>query len=299
MSGVPVEFALVLGSVAALNPCGFALLPTYLTLLVAGADPPGAAAALRRAGVMTAAMTAGFIAVFGAFGLVVVPAAVSVERLLPWVTVVIGAALVALGGWLVTGRELAVRVPRLRGAAPSSSVWSMAGYGVAYAVASLSCTVAPFLAMATATFTSSGIGGGLIAFAAYGVGMGLVVGVLAAAVALGGDALMRRARRLMPYVSRLSGALLVIAGGYVAYYGVYELRVYAGGDPADPVVDAALELQGRLSGLVADLEPHWLAVAGLVAVVVVLTATASERLTGAACRGLRRGGSPRSRHRRS
>nr|WP_203453776.1 cytochrome c biogenesis protein CcdA [Jiangella aurantiaca] len=267
---MPIEFALLLGSVAALNPCGFALLPTYLTLLVAQGGPPGTAAALRRAGVTTAAMTAGFVAVFGAFGLVVVPAAVSVERFLPWATIVIGVALVALGGWLVAGRELVVRTPRLSGAAPSSSAWSMAGYGVAYAVASLSCTVAPFLAMATATFTSSGILGGLAAFVAYGVGMGLVVGLLAAAVALGSDAVVRRARRLLPYVSRVSGVLLLLAGGYVVYYGVYELRVRAGGDPADPVIDAALELQGRLSGVVADLGPRWLAAAAVVVAGIAL-----------------------------
>ncbi|TDD69873.1 cytochrome c biogenesis protein CcdA [Jiangella aurantiaca] len=270
MGDVPIEFALLLGSVAALNPCGFALLPTYLTLLVAQGGPPGTAAALRRAGVTTAAMTAGFVAVFGAFGLVVVPAAVSVERFLPWATIVIGVALVALGGWLVAGRELVVRTPRLSGAAPSSSAWSMAGYGVAYAVASLSCTVAPFLAMATATFTSSGILGGLAAFVAYGVGMGLVVGLLAAAVALGSDAVVRRARRLLPYVSRVSGVLLLLAGGYVVYYGVYELRVRAGGDPADPVIDAALELQGRLSGVVADLGPRWLAAAAVVVAGIAL-----------------------------
>ncbi|PZF85573.1 cytochrome c biogenesis CcdA family protein [Jiangella anatolica] len=264
MGDVPIEFALLLGSVAALNPCGFALLPTYLTLLVAQGGPPGTGPALRRAGVTTAAMTAGFVAVFGAFGLVVVPAAVSVERFLPWATIVIGVALIGLGGWLVTGRELVVRTPRLSGAAPASSAWSMAGYGVAYAVASLSCTVAPFLAMATATFRSSGIAAGLAAFVAYGVGMGLVAGLLAVAVALGSDTVVRRARRLLPYVSRVSGALLILAGGYVAYYGGYELRVRAGGDPADPVIDAALEIQGFLAGLVTDLGPRWLAAAAAV-----------------------------------
>nr|WP_198664188.1 hypothetical protein [Jiangella endophytica] len=261
---MPMEFAVLLGSVAALNPCGFALLPTYLTLLVARGGPPGPVAALRRAGVTTAAMTAGFVAVFGAFGLLVVPAALSLERLLPWATLVIGAALIALGGWLLAGRELAVRAPRLSGAAPSSSAVSMVWYGVAYAVASLSCTVAPFLAMATSTVTSSGIAAGLAAFAAYGVGMGLVVGVLAAAVAVGGDAVVRRARGLLPYVSRASGALLVLAGAYVAYYGVYELRVRAGGDPSDPVVDAALRVQGVLSGLIADVGPRWTAAAAAV-----------------------------------
>ncbi|PSL06151.1 cytochrome c biogenesis protein CcdA [Haloactinopolyspora alba] len=266
----PYQFALVLGMLAALNPCGFALLPTYLTLLVAGGSTRSTTAALRRAVTMTAAMTAGFIAVFGAFGLVVVPAAWSVERFLPWATVIVGAALVTLGGWLVSGRELVLRVPRLSGGAPSHSPWSMLVYGVAYAVASLSCTVAPFLALATSTF-SSGVPSGLAAFVTYGAGMGLVVGVLAVAVALGSDALVRRARRLLPYVSRGSGVLLLVAGAYVAYYGVYELRVNAGSGTDDPVIDAALSVQGTLTDWASAVGPGRMALALAAVVVVVVT----------------------------
>lgn len=266
MPEAPYQFALILGMLAALNPCGFALLPTYLSLLVAQSGPDNPVTAVRRALVMTAAMTSGFIAVFGAFGLVVVPTAASLEHVLPWATVVIGAALVVLGGWLVSGRELLVRLPRLSGGAPSHSVWSMVVYGVAYAVASLSCTIAPFLALASSTFSSSGVAGGLAAFVTYGLGMGAVVGVLAVAVALGSSVVVNAARRLMPYVSRASGVMLVLAGAYVVYYGAYELRVNAGGDLADPVIDAALSIQGTLSGWVSQLGP-WMIAAALAGVI--------------------------------
>ena len=48
--------------------------------------------------------------------------------------------------------------------------------------------------------------------------------------------LATRARTLLPHVSRIGGALLVLVGAYVAYYGVYELRLFFGdADPADPV----------------------------------------------------------------
>lgn len=276
MPDVPFQFALALGMVAALNPCGFALLPTYLTLLVAQGGTATPAAALRRAITMTVAMTAGFIAVFGAFGLVVVPAALSLERFLPWATVVIGVVLVGLGAWLVSGRDLLLRTPRLTGGAPSHSWWSMTVYGIAYAVASLSCTVAPFLALASSTFSSSGVVGGVLAFVTYGVGMGLVVGVLAVAVALGSDVVVRRARRLLPYVSRVSGALLLVAGGYVVYYGVYELRVNAGGDPDDPVIDVALSVQSTLSRWASDIGPG--AAATALAAAVAVTLVVSRRM---------------------
>ena len=268
MTETPYALALAAGLVAALNPCGFALLPAYLAMVVA-ADDDGSS--LARALRMTAAMSIGFVAVFGAFGAVVVPLTLSLERYLPWATIVIGLGLVVGGGWLLAGREMRLPLPRLRGGAPAGSTVSMVGYGAAYAIASLSCTVGPFLAiLATATRTG-GVVEGLAVVGVYGLGMGLVVGVLAVAVALAREAVVTRTRRLLPYVNRLSGLLLVLAGAYVTYYGWYELRVFDGADPTDPVVDAARSVQGRLAQLVGDTGATTLVV---VLVCLVLAAVA-------------------------
>jgi len=259
-------FALTAGMVAAFNPCGFALLPAYLALLLGRIDTQRAPVA--RALAASAAMTAGFVAVFGAFGLVVVPLAISLGDYLSWATVVVGVLLVGLGVWLLSGRELLLRLPRMRGAAPTGGPASMVLYGVAYAVASLSCTIAPFLAVTTSTFRSESILAGIAVFVAYGLGMGLVVAVLAVAVALAQDGLVRRLRRVMPYVNKASGALLVLAGAYVTYYGLYEVRVARGGDLEDPVVSGFTRVQGAVADLIDGLGPT--VIAGvLVALVLV------------------------------
>jgi cytochrome c biogenesis protein CcdA len=265
--------ALAAGMVAAFNPCGFALLPAYLTLVVrrsADGDP------LRRALGASAAMTAGFVAVFGAFGLVVVPLAMSVGTYLSWTTVVVGAALVLLGIWLLSGREMLVRLPRLSGAAPTDRPASMLVYGVAYAVASLSCTIAPFLAVTTSTFRAQSPLAGMLVFLTYAIGMGVVVGMLAVSVALAQDRLVLRLRGVMPYVNRLSGLLLVIAGAYVAYYGIYELRLADGRIVDDPVVDAATAVPGAVSRFVSDAGP-WAALAAFVALLALGLAVRRKR----------------------
>ena len=257
--------ALAAGMVAAFNPCGFALLPAYLALVVrrtAEGNP------LRRALGASAAMTAGFVIVFGAFGLVAVPLALSVGTYLSWATVVVGVALVLFGLWLLSGRELLVRLPRLRGAAPTDRPASMLAYGVAYAVASLSCTIAPFLAVTTSTFRAQSAVAGILVFLAYAMGMGVVVGVLAVSVALAQDRIVRRMRGVMPYVSRLSGLLLVTAGAYVAYYGIYELRLAGGRIVDDPVVDAATAIPGAVSRFVSGAGP-WAALAASVALLAL------------------------------
>ncbi len=63
----------------------------------------------------------------------------------------------------------------------------MFGYGLTYAVASLSCTVGPFLAVISTTFKQGSIVSGVLAFIAYGAGMAVTVGVAALAVALLGN----------------------------------------------------------------------------------------------------------------
>jgi cytochrome c biogenesis protein CcdA len=248
-----VGLAFAAGLVAALNPCGFAMLPAYLALVVRGSGDGGAATAVGRAVAATAAMTLGFLTVFGTFGLLTVSLASTVQKYMPYVTVVIGVVLVALGVWLLSGRELSLALPTPGSAAtmPTSSLGSMFGYGVGYAIASLSCTVGPFLAV-----TGAGVGGTSVlarvwVYLAYGAGFALIVGALAVAVALAGSALVERMRRILPHVNRIGGAVLVVVGLYVGYYGFYEVRLFtAGGDPADPVVGAAGLLQALVAGWV-------------------------------------------------
>jgi cytochrome c biogenesis protein CcdA len=212
-------------------------------------------------------MTTGFVAVFGAFGLVAVPLALSLERYLPWATIVIGVALVGLGVYLLTGRELLLNTPKMAGAAPGRTLRSMVLYGVAYAVASLSCTIGPFLAITTSTFRSQSVLSGVSVFVLYGIGMGLVVGVLAVAVALAQKGFVARFRQATPYISRFSGVLLVLAGAYVAYYGYYEIQVFSGAEADDPIVGAFTSVQANVANWVAGTNPAVLAaILGAVAV---------------------------------
>ena len=67
---------------------------------------------------------------------------------------------------------------------------------------------------------------------AHAVGMGLLVGIAAVAVALARRGLVTGLRRTGRWVPRVTGLLLLIVGAYVAWYGAWELRVLAGDDPA-------------------------------------------------------------------
>jgi cytochrome c biogenesis protein CcdA len=265
--------ALTAGLLAAVNPCGFAMLPAYLSFLVlddgGDRDRPRA---VRRALLLTAAMTVGFVAVFGGFGLLAAPAAGAVARNLPWVSIVIGIALVGAGGWLLAGRQLPALTPKM-GTGPEVTYrfGSMVLFGASYAVASLGCTIGPFLAVVVAGFRTDSVAAGIGLFVAYAAGMALLVGAVALAVALAKASFVRGLRRAAPLIGRAAGGLLVVAGAYVAWYGWYEIRVLRGDSVSDPVVDGAADIQTTLAGWLDRIGPVTIAVA--FAVLLAATAT--------------------------
>lgn len=264
--------AFAAGMIAALNPCGFAMLPAYLALVVNG-EQTSRPRAVGRALTATAAMAVGFLTVFGLFGLLTVSAASTVQQYAPYLTLVVGVVLVALGLWLLSGRELTAlswNSARLGSRwTPTTRLGSMFGYGVGYAVASLSCTIGPFLAVTGSSLRTGSLLDGVLVYVAYAAGITLVVGVLAVAVALANSALIDRIRRVLPYLNRISGAVLIAVGLYVGYYGLYEIRLFHGGGSAqDPVIGAAGRIQRALAGWVYQHGAWpWLLAVGLLTVV--------------------------------
>lgn len=244
-----VGLAFSAGLVAALNPCGFAMLPAYLALVVQRDGGPGRA--VGRALGATAAMTLGVVVVFAGFGTLAVSVASTIQRYLPYATVAIGVVLLLLGLWMLAGRRVGLPISAGARWAPTARIGSMVGYGAGFALASLSCTVGPFLAVTAGAARAGSARDASLVYLAYAAGFALIVGALAVSVALASSALLDRMRRIVHYVNRIGGAILVVVGAYVAYYGVYEIRLFtSGAGPADPVITAAGRVQSAVAGWV-------------------------------------------------
>ncbi|NHW87623.1 cytochrome c biogenesis protein CcdA, partial [Escherichia coli] len=88
----------------------------------------------------------------------------------------------AAGGWLLAGRQLPTFTPKLAtGPEVRRRFGSMVLFGAAYAIASLGCTIGPFLAVVVAAFRAGSALSGVALFVAYAFGMGLAVGAAALA----------------------------------------------------------------------------------------------------------------------
>lgn len=252
----PVGFALAAGTVAAFNPCGFAMLPAYLSFFIGGAttaEDPRRRNPVVRALLVTAAMTVGFVAIFGLAGLAIEGASLAVGDWTPWITLAIGIIMVPLGIAMTAGKTIKVNLPRLQRGGKDGSLTSMALFGASYATVSLSCTLPVFLTAVTGSFRDGNILGGMATYLAYALGMGLVIGVLTVALALAQDGAVRKLRAVLPHLNRIAGALLVIAGAYVTWYGYYEIRTLRGdriaAGPVGWVTDWSAQLSSRLDSI--------------------------------------------------
>ena len=224
--------AFAAGMVAVANPCGFAMLPAYLSFFLGleGRDED-ARASVSRAIAVSLAVSVGFAATFAVITAVVRNVTGDVLEWSPWISVVIGFALMGMGAYLLSGRELAVRLPRLDRGGRSGSFAQMSLYGISYAVVSLGCTLPTFSAYVTSTIRAESWLSGAAIFLAYAAGFTVLLTSLTIGIALARHGLLRSVRRSLPHIQRFSGGLLVLAGAYVAYYGWYELHRLGDEDP--------------------------------------------------------------------
>lgn len=225
------------GMVATINPCGFAMLPAYLSYFLGMEDRSSDA----RAGVLRAlkvglAVSAGFLTVFGTLGILITPFKDAIQSKLPYVTSLFGVGIIVLGLAMLRGYEpLITFLPKMQKGTSGRELPAMFLFGLSYAISSLSCTIPLFILNVANTFTQQNLAAGVVVFLAYGLGMALVLMALTLAIALARQGIVANIRRVLPYVNRISGVLLVLAGVYLTYYGWWEVQVLNGNlDPGGP-----------------------------------------------------------------
>ena len=223
---LPFGFAFGVGMVAAVNPCGFAMLPAYLSLYLGAHEEDfnksHSISRLLRALLVGATVTSGFVLLFGLAGVVISAGGTLLLEVMPSLGIVIGGVLVLVGLWMLVGGTLhAGPFERFAGRVGDPRNVSVPGFflfGLAYGAASLSCTLPAFLAVVGSSLASGGVLAGAGRFLGFGLGMAAVLVTLTLALAFFKQGLVGWLRRVVPFVRLASAVLLVLAGAYVIFY---------------------------------------------------------------------------------
>jgi len=225
MSGT-LAFAYAAGALSTVNPCGFALLPAFLAYYLGQettADPRGLASRLIRGAGAGLALSAGYVTVFAVAGLLLAAGLRLLIQAVPWVAVAVGAGLVVLGVALLAGRQVGIRINPGKLGSKRSGLRGVTTFGMAYAVASLSCTLAVLLAVIGQALAAEDLIAVVGVFVAYAAGAASVLVLLAVSAAAASGALAVLVRRALPYAGRISGAVLMLSGAYLLIYWVPQL----------------------------------------------------------------------------
>jgi cytochrome c-type biogenesis protein len=241
---VNLSLSFIRGLVASINPCGFVLLPTYLMyfLGVSAADGRSQRAPISRALLVGSMVSAGFLVVFFAIGAVTQYWTAWLLDNAKYATAIIGVLFVILGIAMLFGFKLPIATPSVNTGETNRTVWSMFLYGVAYAVASLGCTLPLFMSTLFQTGKNEGYWKGVANVVMYAVGMALVVISLTLALATANAGFVRWLKAKMQYVEMVSGAFVLLSGAYLLWY-FYWRDVK---ETSDPLTDAVDRMQQRV-----------------------------------------------------
>ena len=252
MNGARLTFAFTAGIVATINPCGFAMLPAYLSFFL-GIDRRAAEGSSRagvgRALATGAVVTTGIVVVFGIVGIALSAGLSALRDYVPWAAIVIGAALIALGVAILAGFRLTAYLPKFERGAGGRDVRSLFLFGVSYAIASVSCGLATFLVVVTASAGDDSFVGGIVSFVLYALGMGMVLTSLAVSLALARGWLLSKLRVLMRHTDTIAAILLIAAGAFTIWYWFIDLTDRGG----DGLVVTVERWSSSLSNWVASV----------------------------------------------
>jgi cytochrome c biogenesis protein CcdA len=273
VSSSELFYAFTLGMLAAVNPCGFPLLPAYLEMFTGDTGSSRLANQTGRAVAAGGLATIGFVALFGAFGLAIEVGwsalaghAVSGAR---FVMAGVGIAMAVAGVASLVHRPLRVPLPVLPSGIGLRRPAAMAVFGLSYGVASLGCALPLFVSGVATTFTGDSPASGVAVFVAYAIGMGSVLSALAVGIAIAGPAAARPLRRFSRLVAPLGGVLLLCVGAYLAWYWISAITDPLASNPVERVVNT---VQAHVASFIQTEATVVGAVIGVLVVLSVLFA---------------------------
>ena len=243
MNDVNLAFAFTAGIVATINPCGFAMLPAYLSYFLGiEANSDGTrGASIARALTTGSTVSLGFLMVFGVAGVLISAGLTAIREVIPWV------ALVILGTAVTAGKRIDLAMPKFQRGTGSKDLRSLLLFGVSYAVASISCGLPTFIVVVSTSV--NGFRSGLLAFLTYALGMAITLLSLTVSLALARSSFLEKLRSLVRFVDRASGLLMVLAGIYLVMYWLTERA----GSRTNWFIDAIENWSANLSNTITDL----------------------------------------------
>jgi cytochrome c-type biogenesis protein len=205
-----IAFAFTAGLLSIFSPCGYALLPGYISYYL------GSDFSVVRAVTGGLACTLGLMTLYSAMGVLASGLGAVLSMVIPVVNLLAGLLMIAMGGATL----LHVNLPFIQVGASPSRRQGLVGlylFGLVYGIAGVGCSAPVFVSVFFYAL-SGGLLNGVLTFLVYGLGMGVPLILTSVLVARAKEVVIERISKATERLQRLSGLVLVAVGLYLLYY---------------------------------------------------------------------------------
>jgi cytochrome c-type biogenesis protein len=215
-------FAFLAGFVAFFAPCSFALLPGYITYYLSTYSKEDKKKNLLKdiyqGAFFGLIASLGFFTVFGLAGFSILAIGQFVKRFIPWIVALTALILIIIGILMLLGKEISYFQPsniKFQNKGRKTGIYL---FGIVYAVGSLGCVFPVFLSIVFQGVSSGSFINGFLIILAYILAMSIMMITITTLTFATKYFVLKKLEKILPYVKRVSGIILIIAGIYMIYY---------------------------------------------------------------------------------
>ncbi|MBO3842967.1 MAG: cytochrome c biogenesis protein CcdA [Candidatus Brockarchaeota archaeon] len=205
-----LTFAFTAGIFSLISPCGYALLPGYISYYLGSKLPVGKAVS---GGLVC---TAGLMTLFSVIGMLASSLGALLAQIIPLFDLVAGTIVMFMGVSML----IKIRIPYISMPTKISKRGGLFGlyiFGIIYGLAAAGCSTPIFLSILFYAM-AKGIINGTVMFITYAIGMGLPLIVTNVLVAEAKELMIKKIVNSTLWLQRISGILLIVVGIYLFYF---------------------------------------------------------------------------------
>jgi cytochrome c-type biogenesis protein len=242
---VLLTFTFSAGIIAFLNPCGFIMLPAYISSHMektfqlrnqkdtVTTKNHKSLFSMRKLGygfLVGLVTTSGFITIFLVVGIGISYIGIRIVKLFPWIAFASAMLIIGIGIAKLSGKSIYINIPASKFFLKNNEMHSglkkidyryFFVFGIGYAIISLNCTLPLFLFLISQGISAGGLAQGSVIFLTYALGMGTVMTIISALVGISNQTFTKLyATKLAKHMNVITSVILILAGIYLVYYSL-------------------------------------------------------------------------------
>lgn len=213
-----LTFAFFVGLVSFFNPCGTAVLVSYLAGYFSKKEIKKSVAKRIFSGISGGFfMTLGLLTVFVLLGTVLTVFGRGLAAYIPYLVAFMGLFLIVVGISIMLHKNFFFNIP-IKSSVSLEKASGFYKYGVMYSLASFSCELPLFLTVIFGAISLGTIYDGIISFFVYGIASGIAITILMFFVATSKEAVMKFFHKILPHMNTINAIVLILAGIYLIIF---------------------------------------------------------------------------------